>query len=79
LHRQKAGHGAYAGARWDSRADVINWLNQAGIAAVHYRIKSAIFFPRGGWFARLMEKGLPGVLPWGGFLAVALHKTPANA
>lgn len=79
LHRQRAGRGAYAGARWDSHADVINWLNQAGIAAVQHRINSAIFFPRGGWFARLMERGLPGALPWGGFLAVALRKTPANA
>ncbi|MFO8024507.1 class I SAM-dependent methyltransferase [Thiohalophilus sp.] len=79
LHRQKAGRGAYAGARWDSRADVINWLNRAGIRAVHYQMKSAIVLPDGGLFARLVEKGLPGSLPWGGFLAIALDKTPANA
>ncbi len=75
LYRQKAGHGAYAGARWDSRADVINWLQQAGITSADSRFRSAIFSPGGGGFARLMEKGLPASLPWGGFLAVALHKT----
>ncbi|MDZ7662969.1 class I SAM-dependent methyltransferase [Thiohalophilus sp.] len=75
LHRQKAGRGAYAGARWDSRPDVINWLNRAGMGAVHYQMKSAIFFPRGGRLARLMEKALPGSLLWGGFLAVILRKT----
>ncbi|MDY6981216.1 MAG: methyltransferase domain-containing protein [Pseudomonadota bacterium] len=79
LHRQKAGRGAYAGARWDSRADVINWLNQSGIRAVHYKVKSAIFLPGGGLFARLVEKGLPSSLPWGGFLAVVLYKIPASA
>lgn len=78
LHRQKAGQGAYADARWDSRADVINWLNQAGIPNVHYQSHSAIFLPHGAWFARLVEKGLPVSLPWGGFLAIALHKTPVK-
>jgi hypothetical protein len=30
--------------------------------------------PGGGAFARTAEAVLPGVLPWGAFLAVVLHK-----
>jgi hypothetical protein len=36
-------------------------------------IRSAIFLP-GDAFARTVEAVLPGVLPWGGFLAVLLRK-----
>ena len=35
---------------------------------------SAIFVPGGGAFARVAEAVLPGVLPWGAFLAVILRK-----
>ncbi|MDR9437803.1 MAG: class I SAM-dependent methyltransferase [Thiohalophilus sp.] len=74
LYRQKAGHGAYAGARWDSRADVINWLQQAGITSADSRFRSAIFSPGGGSTARVMERLLPGTILLGGFLAVYLTR-----
>ncbi|MDT8405102.1 class I SAM-dependent methyltransferase [Sulfuriflexus sp.] len=79
LYRQKAGHGAYAGARWDARRDVINWLATAGITPASIRFNSAIFFPTGGPLARVMESLLPGGLPWGGFLAVYLDKRMRDA
>ncbi|MFP3874535.1 MAG: class I SAM-dependent methyltransferase [Thiohalophilus sp.] len=72
LYRQKAGHGAYAGARWDSRTDVINWLQQAGLDRKQVQFNSAIVLPGGGPFDRLMETLLPGSLLRGGFLAVAI-------
>lgn len=78
LYRQKAGKGAYAGARWDTLADVLDWLNQGGIPAVHYQVKSAIFYPRGGKLGRLIEKVIPAFLPWGGFLAVFVVKGQMN-
>lgn len=74
LCRQKAGHGAYAGARWDARGDVINWLATAGITPASVRFNSAIFFPTGGPLARVMETLLPGGLLWGGFLAVYIDR-----
>lgn len=78
LYRQKAGHGAYAGARWDSRADVINWVQQAGITSANSRFRSAIFFPGGELTARIMESLVPGILLWGGFLAVHLTRNHRN-
>jgi hypothetical protein len=36
--------------------------------------RSAIFMPGGGAFARAAEAVLPGMLPWGAFLAVVLRK-----
>lgn len=74
LHRQKAGRGAYSGARWDSRADVINWLKQAGIIPADTRFRSAIFFPGGKSIARLMERLIPEKVLIGGFLAVHLTR-----
>lgn len=75
LYQQKRGQGAYASARWDSRTDVIDWLARADIVPEDYVQRTAIFFPSGEPLARLMEVLLPGFLPWGGFLAVCLHKT----
>jgi len=69
LHRQKAGHGTYAGARWDDIAAVRSWC-----PATPLRYGYAIFLPDGGLFARLAESLLPQSFPFGGFLAVALHK-----
>ncbi|TDY02834.1 class I SAM-dependent methyltransferase [Thiohalophilus thiocyanatoxydans] len=78
LYRQKAGRGAYAGARWDNRADVINWLQQAGITSADTRFRSTIFFPGGGPTARVMERLIPGTILWGGFLAVHLTRQHHN-
>lgn len=49
LDRQKAGHGAYTGARWDDMAAVRAWL----LPATHMRYGYAIFLPSGGSIARL--------------------------
>ena len=73
LYRQKHGHGAYRGARWDTSADAEGWARQLE-PLPRVTIRSAIFFPGGGIFARIAEAVLPGVLPWGAFLAVALRK-----
>ena len=73
LHRRKHGHGAYRGARWDKSADVRRWARQLE-PAPRITIRSTIFMPGGGAFARAAEAVLPGVLPWGAFLAVVLRK-----
>ena len=72
-YRQKHDRGAYRGARWDTSADVRRWARQLE-PAPQIAVSSAIFMPGGGAFARAAEAVLPGVLPWGAFLAVVLHK-----
>lgn len=69
LHRQKRGHGAYAGARWDDMKAVRHWS-----PTTRLRHGYALFLPDGGPGARLAELLLPRALPFGGFLAVALYK-----
>ncbi|HSD96971.1 MAG TPA: class I SAM-dependent methyltransferase [Sulfuricaulis sp.] len=73
LHRQKHGRRAYRGARWDTLADVRRWTRQLE-PAPQIAVGSAIFMPGGGAFSRAAEAVLPGVLPWGAFLAVVLRK-----
>ncbi|WJW76507.1 class I SAM-dependent methyltransferase [Thiohalobacter sp. IOR34] len=73
LYRRKQGQGGYAGARWDSLAEVRRWC-AALSPAPRLRAGTAIFLPAGGALARLAERLLPARLPWGGFLAVVLEK-----
>ncbi|MBI3574933.1 MAG: class I SAM-dependent methyltransferase [Gammaproteobacteria bacterium] len=73
LYRQKRGRGAYRGARWDTSAEVRRWM-LALEPAPQITVRSAILMPGGGAFARAAEAVLPGVLPWGAFLAVVLRK-----
>jgi SAM-dependent methyltransferase len=74
LYRQKHNRGAYRGARWDKSADVRRWAQQLE-PAPWITARSAIFMPGGGAFARAAEAVLPGMLPWGAFLAVILFKS----
>ena len=73
LYRQKRGRGAYRGARWDAPVEARHWARQLE-PAPRVTIRSAIFLPGGGAFARATEAVLPGTLPWGAFLAVVLRK-----
>ncbi len=77
LYRQKHGRGAYRGARWDTSAEVRHWARQLE-PAPGITVRSALFFHSGGIFARAAEAILPGVLPWGAFLAVLLCKPDRN-
>ncbi|MBI5782991.1 MAG: class I SAM-dependent methyltransferase [Gammaproteobacteria bacterium] len=77
LYLQKHGHGAYRGARWDTPTDIRRWA-QSLRPAPQITMRSAIFLPGGGVFARAIEAALPGALPWGAFLAVVLHKPGRN-
>ena len=74
LHRQKAGRGAYAGARWDEPGTVAAWLRQITLQPVAMRTGYAIFLPNGGPLAPTAERLLPTSSPWGGFLALSLPK-----
>jgi SAM-dependent methyltransferase len=73
LYRQKRDRGAYRGARWDTPAEVRRWMLVLE-PAPRVTIRSTVFLPGGGAFARAAEAVLPGILPWGAFLAVVLRK-----
>lgn len=73
LYRQKQGRGGYRGARWDTPEDVKRWARLLK-PSPRISVRSTLFLPEGGAFARTAEAMLPGVLPWGGFLAVLLRK-----
>lgn len=74
LYYREQGQGGYRGARWDRAADVARW--SAGLQPrPRLSFGSAVFFPGGGRCARWIEPHIPTTASWGGFLAVALHKT----
>ena len=75
LHRRKKGRGSYTGARWDAASEVLDtWLPALTPLPGNSTVRTAIFFPGGSRLAQWSERLLPNVLPWGGFLAVALEK-----
>lgn len=73
LYRQKHDRGDYRGARWDTPAEARRWMLSLE-PALRATMRSAVFLPGGGIVARATEAILPGALPWGAFLAVALRK-----
>jgi SAM-dependent methyltransferase len=73
LYRHRHDRGGYRGARWDTAAEVGCWARQLQ-PAPQMTVRCAIFFPGGGAMARTVERVLPGMLPWGAFLAVLLRK-----
>lgn len=73
LYRFKHGRGGYLGARWDRLRDVRRWC-AALDPPPRLHVATGVFLPGGGWLARRFEDRLPAMLPWGGFLAVALHR-----
>jgi len=75
LYRRKHGRGSYLGARWDTAGDVLKaWVPTLVPAPGAIVARSAVFLPQGTRMARWSEQWLPGILPWGGFLAVGLRK-----
>jgi SAM-dependent methyltransferase len=75
LHLRKQGQGSYLGARWDTAGEVTKeWIPAFTPAPGQIVLRSAIFLPQGTVIARWSEQWLPGMLPWGSFLAVGLRK-----
>lgn len=72
LYRQKHEEGGYRGARWNSITDVRRWIAEINLA-LQTEIRTALFFPDGNPLARFAEQCLSNRLPWGGFLAAAIH------
>jgi len=69
LYRQKAGHGAYTGARWRTASEVRALFD--GLPVRDLALRSAVFLPGGNPPARALERLLPGSLPYGALLVAA--------
>jgi ubiquinone/menaquinone biosynthesis C-methylase UbiE len=72
LYRQKHDRSGYQGARWDSAENIRQWIAEIN-PALQAEIRTAVFFPGGGPFARLAEAWFPNLFPWGGLLAAVLR------
>lgn len=66
------GSGAYRGARWHNDVEVKALLS--GLPVENIAIRSAVFFPDAGLFARIAEPLIPAALPWGSMLFIAGDK-----
>lgn len=72
LYLFKHDRGGYRGARWDRPGAAARWCATLD-PPPRVQTASGVFLPGGGWLARRLEHRMPASLPWGGFLAVALH------
>ncbi|MBI3431132.1 MAG: class I SAM-dependent methyltransferase [Hydrogenophilales bacterium] len=75
LYKEKGkegGRGAYQGARWHTVREVRVLFS--GLPVRNLKLRSAVFLPSGTIWARLLEQGVPAVLPWGGLLVVQGEK-----
>lgn len=73
LYQFKHDHRGYRGARWDRLTDVLGWC-EALVPLPRVQSASGVFLPGTGRLAQRIESLLPTTTPWGGFLAVALHR-----
>ena len=73
LYLQKSGRGGYAGARWDSTSDVIQWITSLKPEPSGVKFKSVYFLPGFGTLSKKMEMFFSRNLQFGGFLAVSIH------
>ncbi len=72
MYRQKAGRGAYRGARWHTADELCACC--AGLPVKQLSVTSAVFLPGGGPLARRVERWIPKSLPFGALLIVAGNK-----
>jgi SAM-dependent methyltransferase len=66
------GSGAYRGARWHTAGEVRALFS--GLPVRKLELRSAIFLPSATRWARRLEQGMPGALPWGGLLLATGEK-----
>lgn len=71
LWLKKRNAASYGGARWDTARAARSWADQLQPSPTVI-VRSAVFSPGGGILARGLEHLVPGCLPFGGFLAIAL-------
>lgn len=73
---EDGGKGAYRGAHWHTKAELISVLANLNVYNIHFH--TAIFMPSGSRVARGIEYALPNSLPFGGFLVATGDVMPDN-
>jgi SAM-dependent methyltransferase len=73
---RQGGSGGYQGAYWLSPAELRGSVK--GLPVTNIRLRSAVFLPSGSSTAGMVERVLPNVVPWGGFMMLAGEKTLFN-
>jgi len=71
LYRQKGrggGTGAYRGAHWHTIGEIHDLLH--GLAVHDVLVRTAVFDSSAGAAARVIERLVPNLLPWGAFIVV---------
>lgn len=71
---KEGGKGAYSGAHWHTRREVIGLFEEAGLHRP--MIETAVYFPSGNRPSRIAERILPRFLPLGGFLLAVSEDPP---
>lgn len=66
------GQGSYRGAHWHTRRELLRALSK--LPARNVRVRTAVFFPDGSPVSRQIERGIPGIVPFGSFIAVSGEK-----
>lgn len=74
LYIKKHSSKSYQGARWDTCEDTQDWGKRLKPRPVSSRHRTSIFNPAGQISSRFIESFVPGIIPWGGFLAVVYKK-----
>ena len=75
LYHEKAGRGAYAGARWRTAAEVHGLFD--GLPIANLKIRSGVFIPSGGFMGPIADCLLSSRLPFGALLVAAGEATQA--
>lgn len=73
LYQFKHDRGGYRGARWDRLDEVAHWRDSLA-PRPRMSFATGVFLPGAGRLAQRIEPWVPATIPWGGFLAVALHR-----
>ncbi len=76
LYHEKAGRGAYTGARWHTAAEVRRLFD--GLSVANLKIRSGVFIPSGGFMGPTADCLLPNRLPFGALLVAAGEATQAT-
>lgn len=70
---RSGGKGGYRGAYWHTASEIRTLF--ARMPVVDVKVRTAVYFPKGRFLARLLEMLLPGWLRWGGFIVVSGTKS----
>jgi len=78
LYMQKRHSKSYMGARWDRMTTVKKWAKNLDPEPCHISVSNGVLVAGSGKLARLTERILGSLLPFGAFIAMYIEKSPAK-